>query len=72
VFSKVKHNFVISMHLNSEELDLESDLLLLSLSTFWGLSIFWVTILMIVVILKGTCTLTSKTISWSNLCVSSL
>jgi hypothetical protein len=72
VFSKVKETFVTSLHLNSKEPNLGSDLLLPSSGNFLGLSIFLVNSLMIVVIIKGTSSLTSKAISWSNLFVFSL
>jgi hypothetical protein len=42
VFFKVKQTFVTSLHLISKEPDLESDLLLPSSGTSWGLSRFWV------------------------------
>jgi hypothetical protein len=42
VFSKVGQTFISSLHLNSKEPNLESELLLPSSGTFWGLSIFWV------------------------------
>jgi hypothetical protein len=42
MFSKVKQTYVTSLHLNSKGLDLDSDLLLPSSGTSWGLSRFWV------------------------------
>jgi hypothetical protein len=56
MFSKFKKMFITYLHLNSKELDLESDLLLPflpSLGTFWDLLRFWVISLMIVVIIKA-------------------
>jgi hypothetical protein len=44
MFSKVEKTFVTSPHLNSKEPDLESDLLLPSSVTLWGLSCFGLSI----------------------------
>jgi hypothetical protein len=40
MFSKVGKTFITSLHLNSKELDLDSELLLSSSDTFWGLLSF--------------------------------